>query len=135
MAGIDDGGAIDLVTVDPAAGEYAVIMAEMRPWGSVSEQPDQLIKKVNPLRSVRARRGLRRQGSRHLGTQDPNPDRLLWPTRQRHLRDHRDGRSAGRRLLGRRDGQPSRLAELNPMANHTGSEVAMGSRQADRPVS
>jgi len=47
MAGIEDGGVIDLVTVDPATGEYAVIMTEMRPWGSAPEQPDQLIEKIN----------------------------------------------------------------------------------------
>jgi hypothetical protein len=47
MAGIEDSSVIDLVAVDSATGEYAVIMTELRPWGSVPEQLDQLIEKIN----------------------------------------------------------------------------------------
>jgi hypothetical protein len=47
MAGIHDTSVIDLVTQDPASGEYALIMTETRPWTDSREQLSQLREKIS----------------------------------------------------------------------------------------
>jgi hypothetical protein len=45
-AGVQNPEVIDLVAQD-ADGEYMVIMIETRPWGTISDQPGQLKRKIN----------------------------------------------------------------------------------------
>ena len=47
MAGVHEPNVIDLVTHDPATGEYALIIVEARPWMDSPEQLAQLSEKIN----------------------------------------------------------------------------------------